>query len=405
MNQSFYNTIIIGGGASGLMCGAVSAKRSKTKRVLILEGQPRIGKKLLVTGNGKCNLTNMQLSENNYHGSFDISPLIRRISPETLISYFEDLGLSCTADNEGRVYPQCKQASAVLDVLRLENERRGVYLQCGAYAKSVRKNGSHFSVKTDTETFQTEKIVFATGGKASPGSGGNASGLDLLKNLGHTIVKPLPCLLPIDVKSDLIKSLKGIRVSGTVQLLDDQKKVASETGEIQFTDTSLSGICVFNLSSVIHKTENPMLQVSLLPKVSEEEMYVLLEKRKHIFAKNTLEDYFCGLFHKRIGHALLKSANIIPFSRRCADLKDGELKRLAHLINHWNFQAIKPASFVKAQVMSGGVLGSEINNKTMESKIVPGLFICGEAVDCCGYCGGYNLHYAFSSGIFAGENV
>lgn len=405
MKPLFYNTIIIGGGASGLMCGAVCAKKHRTKNVLILERQPRIGKKLLATGNGKCNLTNLNISENKYHGSMDLSFLICCISPEILISHFENIGLFCTADNEGRVYPQCRQASAVLDVLRLENERQGVQIRCNVNVQSVHKKENSFIIKTDTELFQAEKVVFATGGKASPGNGGNASGLDLLKNLGHTVVKPLPCLLPVDVQSDLIKSLKGIRVSGRVQLLDGQNKIASETGEIQFTDTALSGICVFNLSTLIHKTKNPVLQVSLLPKLSEEKIYILLEKRKQIFRTNTLDAYFCGLFHKRIGEALLKSTDILPFSKKIADLKDTELKKLAYAVNHWNFQAMKPASFTKAQVMSGGVPGREINYKTMESRLVPGLFICGEATDCNGDCGGYNLHYAFSSGILAGENV
>lgn len=400
-----YDLAIIGGGASGLVC-AISAKRkNKNLRVAVFEAQQKIGKKILATGNGRCNLTNMNISAEKYHGSFDGSAVFEKYPPQRLIDFFSSLGLICTEENGGLVYPLCKQASAVLDTMRAELERLKVDILCDCAVSFIKKDKGSFLIKTSDKVFTSDKAVIATGGKASPSVGGTGAGLDLLRNLGHKIVTPFPCLCPIEVKSEYIKSLKGIRARGSASLFDGKRHIKSEQGEIQFAENALSGICVFNLTTVLENLSNPIIAINLMSDYSNKEITDILYKRKSIFANETLEQFFTGMFHKMIGLAILKSSKISDLSRKCKTLSDDEITRIARTIQSWKFECKKNQSFAKAQVMSGGVSGSEINPYTMESKKVKNLFICGEAVDICGDCGGFNLHFAFSSGLVAGENI
>lgn len=404
MQSTHFDIIIIGGGAAGLSA-AISAKRNnRNSKVAILELQSRVGKKLLATGNGRCNLTNMYISKSNYHGSFDIGETLNKYSPEKLLDFFDGIGLVCSAENNGLVYPLCKQASAVLDVLRLTTEKLGVTTICDCKVELVKKNKGVFNIRTNTQNYICNKVIVATGGKASPSCGGTGAGLDILRNLGHKITPLYPILRPIEVKCDYMKSLKGIRATGSVSLYDSDKKLISESGEIQFSENALSGICVFNLTPYLYNAKSPFILINLMDDYSENEIYNELKKRKKLFANEDTENYFTGLFHKRIGNALFRHCNI-SLTKRCSELDENEIKKLCRTIQNWKFKCIKNNDFSKAQVMMGGVYGKEIDNKTFESKLIKNLYICGEAIDICGDCGGFNLHFAFSSGIIAGENI
>lgn len=404
MQSTHFDIIIIGGGAAGL-AAAISAKRNnRNSKVAILELQSRVGKKLLATGNGRCNLTNMYISKSNYHGSFDICETLNKYSPEKLLEFFDGIGLVCSAENNGLVYPLCKQASAVLDILRLTTEKLGVTTICDCKVELVKKNKGVFNIRANTQNYSCNKVIVATGGKASPSCGGTGAGLDILRNLGHKITPLYPILRPIEVKCDYMKSLKGIRATGSVSLYDSDKKLISESGEIQFSENALSGICVFNLTPYLYNAKSPFILINLMDDYSENEIYNELKKRKKLFANEDTENYFTGLFHKRIGNALFRHCNI-SLTKRCSELDENEIKKLCRTIQNWKFECIKNNDFSKAQVMMGGVYGKEIDNKTFESKLIKNLYICGEAIDICGDCGGFNLHFAFSSGIIAGENI
>ena len=405
LKNTNYDIITVGAGAAGL-AAAISAKRNnRDLKIAILEAQSKAGKKILVTGNGRCNLTNTNVSEEFYHGSFDVSKTLNRFSAEKLINFFSTLGLVCDTETNGLVYPHSRQASAVLDVLLMEIKRLKIEIICDCKVELIRKKGEFFNIKTSNGEYTAQKAVMSCGGKAFPTAGGTGLGLDVIKNLGHKITPLFPALCPIQVKSDFMKSLKGIRAKAEVTLYDDEKTIKSEIGEVQFTDNALSGICVFNLTTLLPKTKNPIISVNLTKDYSYIELLNLLYDRKKLFANEPIENYFTGLFHKNIGIALLKSVTDKPMTEICKRLSDKEIKALANIIQNWKFECKQCKDFSKAQVMLGGVNGNEVNGYTFESKVVKNLYICGEALDVCGDCGGFNLHFAFASGIITGENL
>lgn len=406
MNTQKFDAIIIGGGASGLMC-AISAKmKNKDISVAIIEKNDRVGKKLLATGNGRCNLTNKYISSNNYTGSFVLQSqkLFNYYSTDKMLSIFDELGLLSYCDSEGRYYPLCKQASAVLDVLRFSCERLGVSFFCKENIHSLRKNKDIFNIKTDNNEFYCKKLVVACGSKASPKLGGSSSSLDYLKNFGHKIHPFSPALCPIKVKSDLLKFLKGIRSTCIATLIDKNENVLkSETGEVQFTENALSGICIFNLS--LYSRAQQYISLDLIPNLSFDELYNILLKQKTIFTDLSVDNIFTGIIQKRLSQAVLKLSGINSFSITIKDITNKQLKAICHTVKNMKFEIIENSNFENSQCSLGGLNGKEINENTMESKIVKGLYICGEAIDICGECGGFNLHFAFSSGHLAGANL
>ena len=405
LKNTNYDIITVGAGAAGL-AAAISAKRNnRDLKIAILEAQSKAGKKILVTGNGRCNLTNTNVSKEFYHGSFDVSKTLNRFSAEKLMYFFSTLGLVCDTETNGLVYPHSRQASAVLDVLLMEIKRLKIEIICDCKVELIRKKGEFFNIKTSNGEYTAKKAVMSCGGKAFPTAGGTGLGLDVIKNLGHKITPLFPALCPIQVKSDFMKSLKGICAKAEVTLYDGEKAIKSEIGEVQFTDNALSGICVFNLTTLLPKTKNPIISVNLTKDYSYIQLLNLLYDRKKLFANEPLEEFFTGLFHKKIGTALIKSITNKALTESCKKLSDKELKSLANLIQNWKFECKQCKDFSKAQVMLGGVNGNEVNGYTFESKVVKNLYICGEALDVCGDCGGFNLHFAFASGIITGENL
>lgn len=401
-----FDAAVIGGGASGLMC-AISAKQNNPAlKIAIIERNERVGKKLLSTGNGRCNLTNKNISEHFYKGSFktQAKKLFDRFDSDYLLNIFNNLGLLTFADSEGRCYPISRQASSVLDVLRFACDKLGVEIFCSENIKSVKKINGKFVVITDKYEYISDKLVVACGSKAAPKLGGNASGTDYMRSFGHTINPLSPALCPIPVASELTKSLKGIRTGAKASLYDNNgNNIKTEYGEVQFTDNSLSGICIFNLS--LYAEINYTVELDLLYDYSIAELYALIEKQKKLFSFLPCDSLFTGIFQKRLTLAILKMSNIFSFSKLCSELNDDEIKRICATVKNMTFTVSGGGDFSNAQCTLGGASGKEINENTMESKIVEGLFVCGEAIDLCGECGGYNLHFAFSSGYLAGENL
>ena len=397
-----YDVAVIGGGAGGLFFTAMYAKLHKDRKVAVIEKNPRVGKKLLVTGNGRCNLTNLNIQSQNFHGSFahKIDDILEICPPQKLLEIFREMGLVTRADECGRVYPKSNQASSVLDVLRYNCEKDNVTFFCEEKAVKIEKKNNMFTVFTDKSVISCNKILVASGGAAAPKAGGDKSGYELLKGLGHTIIKPSPALCPVSVKSDFIKSLKGIRVQGEITLLCNDNNLASEAGEIQFADNALSGICVFNLSQYIEKDKKYRLSLKLMPDYNFGEIVTILKNNRQVFAELDAENLMTGVFHKRISQALMKAAGV-SFNKKVAEINDIEIKHLANLVNNFDFEVTGLSDFGNAQVTKGGVKGNEIITFTMESKKTQGLYVIGEALDCNGDCGGFNLHFAFATAYIA----
>lgn len=396
--MKIYDVIVIGGGASGLVAAIEAGKQFKN--VAVLEKENRIGKKILATGNGKCNLTNINAHIKDYSGSFcyGVKRLFSEYTPKDIIKYFDNLGLVTYADEFGRVYPKCNQASAVLDTLRNNIRLNDIdeFTECKVIDIVV---GENFEIVTSNGKYFSNRIIIACGGKSSPNLGSDGSMFQVIERLGHSFTKVSPALCPINVKSDIIKSLKGVRSKGKVSVLNKGMVVNSDMGEIQFTENSISGICAFNLSGLNYDT----VRVSLLPDMSKNEIINMLKKRREILKELTVDNFLLSIFNNKLSAVLLKKSNINSFNRRCGDISNKEIEDLATNINNLDFKTTGKNDFGRSQVTKGGIPSSEINIETMESLYIPNLYFCGEVLDIDGICGGYNLQFAFASGIKAGQ--
>ena len=400
--KQHYDAIIIGGGASGLMCAIAAKRKNPRMSVAIIEKNDRVGKKLLSTGNGRCNLTNANVAPDKYVGNGAkklVGAVLQKYNVQSLLDYFGTLGLLTSKDSEGRYYPLSRQASTVLDVLRFNCEALGIEMICGeAVTKVAAEKG--FSVTTKQNVYTAKKLVIAAGSPAAPKLGGSRSEALFL---GHKAAPFSAALCPVTVRSDILKSLKGLRVQAEVKLESDKGVVKTERGEVQFNEDNLSGICVFDLS--LFAKPDMRISLDLLPDISEKELYNILLKNKTLFANHTIDNLLTGILQKRMAQAVLKSAGVKDFSRSCSTLGDGELGSIAKTAKSLGFTVTGNAGFDRAQACRGGVLCGQIDPVTMQSLLVKNLYFCGEALDVCGECGGYNLHFAFAGGIIAGESL
>ncbi len=403
---------VIGGGASGL-AAAVAAGRELGEdfSAAVFDAQPRCGKKLLATGNGRCNLTNRYAAAKSscYHTD-DIQALRRvfsGVNVEDTLGFFDNLGLVCREEEEGRIYPSCGQASAVLDLLRLELARLHISEICGCRVEKIRREGDLFVMSSPLGIIRSKNVIIACGGKAAPNLGGVDWGYNLLCSMGHSATRLNPSLCPIPVESPHLSSLKGIRAHAKASICDGRGVIHSDSGEVQFGDKALSGIVIFQLSSAAANARSDELCVELdmLPERSEQELVALLTHRRAILPHLTLENYLTGVFNKRIGMCLLKQAGMTPLSRSVSELSDSDIRRISSVIKCWRFPVNGKAQWNSAQVTSGGVRLSEFDGLTMQSRLCKGLFAAGEVLNVDGICGGYNLQWAWSSGILAGRSA
>lgn len=399
--MEIFDIAVIGGGASGLTA-AIHAKRAAPKlRVAILERLPRVGKKLLACGNGRCNYTNINVSKEKYHGS--CAELVGSIGGFDVRDFFVSLGVYGFSDSEGRVYPLSENAGSVLDGLRLEADKLGVETICECPVDRINV-GKVFRIFSGERDFSAKRVILAGGGMSQSALGSDGSALRLAKKLGLQCAPLRPALTPLKTTPELVRPLKGLRANALVTLFCGEKAVGSEAGEVQFGDGTLSGICVMNLSHFYRDNENFSLSLDLLPEKKESEILSILREMKKIRAKAPLEDFLSGLFHKRVGIYLLKKCTSHALTEPSEVLSEKELENAARLIKSLRFPVIGAAGFEKSQVTAGGILLSELTAQ-LECRKISGLFCCGELLDIAGDCGGYNLTFAFASGAAAGKNA
>lgn len=400
--------IVIGGGAAGMMA-ALSAKENGGE-VLILERNDRIGKKLLATGNGRCNYTNKNLTINNYHGNnpkFGLSAL-SEFNVEKTIEYFERLGITPAVEDNGKVFPLSFQASSMLDVLRYEIENQGIELITEVQVSEIKKKKRFIITLKDKRTFEGDAVILATGGMALPSSGSDGNGYTLCKKLGHTVTEVFPGLVQLKLQSNFLKSIDGVKFIGIAGIYINNKLVLEDMGDILFTSYGISGPPILQLSRTaleyMNNGKNVELRVSIIHTRTQEELFNYLIDRFNLMPKKTVELGLIGLINKRLIIPILKEIDIDK-NKNVASLSKDEIRRLSQILTSWSFTVIGSQSWGNAQVTAGGVNTDEIDNQTMESRIVKGLYIIGELLDIDGDCGGFNLQWAWSSGYIAGLNA
>ncbi len=403
--------MIIGGGASGLTAAIAAARQGAD--VTILEHMDRVGKKILSTGNGRCNMTNLSLRAEHYRCSQKQFPMkvLDRFSVWDTLTFFDELGI-VTKNRNGYIYPNSDQASSVLDTLRLEAEHEGVKILCGCHVgsvKQVKKEGRRqFLIETDQGTFAGSALILAAGSKAAPATGSDGSGYELARALGHKIIKPLPALVQLRCEGKQYKQLAGIRCEASLRMMVDGKAVAGEEGELQLTEYGISGIPVFQISRFASVALDDGRQVTVLidflPSQSRDESRRFLKKRVARMEYRTCGDLLTGVLNKKLALVLLKLSGIRQ-DEIAGDVKQPQWDRLLANLKCYEAKVIKTNSFEQAQVCCGGVDTRDVRPDTMESRLVPGLYLAGELLDVDGICGGYNLQWAWSTGMIAGRSA
>lgn len=400
---------VIGGGASGLACAIEIMQTVRNKddvRVTVIEKLPRVGKKILVTGNGRCNLTNMNSAKIGYRGDTEFAKVIlNEYTPESNIEFFNRLGLYTREEDEGRVYPLSNQASSVLDALRFECERLGVEIICDynvVHIKSVFNGAVQKIVVNNKDRF--DFVVVAAGGKAAKVHGTDGDSYDLLRMNGHKITPIAPALVSLNC-DDFTKALKGVRSICRMDLIIDNEKVLENYGEVQFTDYGLSGIPIMQLSRFVSMSPSNDIYINLdvTPDFSLDEIENYIFDRRE-FGTGLCENLLIGIMNKQLCITLLKESGVAP-NGKTADLSDNEIIKLAKLCKKWTIKIKTARGFDFAQVTAGGADCSQFEADTTESKLVKNLFCCGEALNIDGDCGGYNLQWAWSSGRAAGHTI
>lgn len=405
--MNIWDVIIVGGGASGLASAIMLKRINESLKVLVLEKQSRVGKKLLATGNGTCNLSNKNVSPKYYHSNNKFFPdfVLMSFPYSQAISFFESMGVQCISRENGRIYPLCENAGAVLDCIRNEAMERGVQIQIDTCVNSIQQKKDVFVIGTNQETYQSKYVIISAGGNASPKLGGCRDGYTLLKSLGHSMIDTFPSIVQIKTDVDYVKAVKGLRVDANVSIDN-----CCCSGEVLFTEYGLSGPAIMQISRIVGEnelTKNKQLIacLDLLPDFTLENLEDELNLRTKRFPNRLLEDYLTGLVKKRIGQTILRSIGIGPFNRSCNSLTSKEIQQIAKCLKNWEFKVLGTKGINDAQVTAGGIDTKDFNPVSLESNLKHGLYAIGEVLDVDGDCGGYNLHWAWASACAAATAI
>ena len=396
------NIGIIGGGAAG-MAAALAASEYENTQIVLMERQARLGKKLSATGNGRCNLSNLHANEGGYHGD---EPgfheyALSQYPPEETLEWFSKLGLYTVTEPSGKVYPYSDQANSVVDVLRFALDRPNIEVLTDFEVMKVRKDGDAFHVTAKDRNLVFDKLIIACGGLAGTKLGGTMAGYKLLRSFGHKCTKLRPTLVQVKTSWPGVSALKGVRANCHAAIYHNGQLHRESVGEIQFTEFGLSGPVIFEISrDACQSAGNWECVLDFLPDLPAEMLHrALMLKRS---SKLNAEDLFTGILHNRLGRVIVKEAGIranLPIS----DLHERQIEDAISLAKDFRVTLTEPLGMDAAQVTAGGIVTNEFDPTTMQSRLVPGLYACGEVLDVDGDCGGYNLQWAWSSGRLAGK--
>ena len=392
---------IIGGGASG-MAAALAAAEREDVQVVLMERQARVGRKLQATGNGRCNLTNLHAANGGYHGDeAEFAQFaIEKFGPEATLNWFRSLGLFTVAEESGRVYPYSDQANSVVDVLRFALEKPNITVKLGFEVEKVKKTATGFRVESKEETLECEKLIIACGGLAGTKLGGTMSGYKLLRSFGHKCTKLRPTLVQLKSGWSGVTGLKGVRANCHAAIYHNGNLHSQSTGELQFTEYGLSGPVVFEISrDACTGGGEWTCRLDFLPDISAETLKEELLRRKN--TNLPVSELLTGILHNRLGRVLTQAVGISGYVP-AAQLERSEIDEVCCAVKSFEVSLTEPMGMDSAQVTAGGIVTKEFDETTMQCRLIPGLYACGEVLDIDGDCGGYNLQWAWSSGRLAG---
>lgn len=401
-----HDVIVIGGGAAGIMA-AILAKDMGID-IAVLEGNDRVGKKILTTGNGRCNITNRYAESSRYHSDnpdfFNFA--LDKFKSSDTVDFFSSIGLPLVTLEEGKMYPMSLQASSVLDIMRFALADKDIPVYTDSKIKNIKQLKKGFRLENSNgEIYECNKIILACGGKSLASTGSDGSGYSLAKSLGHTIINPIPALVQLKLDYKNLRALSGVKFNGIAEIYINDKLERKEFGEVLFTDYGISGPPILQLSRTasyaLSKGKKVSIRVNMMYSMKEEELENFLETRFALFGHRSLHDVFIGIVNKKLIPILLKEAGITDIHKPCSDLDYREKKNLYRLLTSWDFNVIDTNGFTNSQVTAGGVDTAEVNPETMESKLIKNLYFAGEILDVDGDCGGFNLQWAWSSAYLA----
>ena len=403
--------VILGGGAAGLAAALAAAQSAPAGavRVTVLDRNPRFGKKLLATGNGLCNLDNTGIAPEQYFTADPaaLRPLLAAVDAAAPLEWFAALGLYTRTDEAGRVYPYSNQAADVLALLEGHLARLGVEVRTGCTVQTLSQNRSGYTILCENaegqdQTLRADAVICAMGGNAGPQFGADGFGTRFAAQCGGKLEPLYPCLTALQTAKPN-RSLAGIRAKAHAALYSGSTLLADYRGEVQFTDYGLSGICIMDLTRhLTPAVKNPAVELDLFPDIAEDALSALFAVRVPLLPGDTAADFWLGLLNAKLGRALWQAAGLPD-----ADvhrLSAAQWQKLAHIAKHWRFDGLTPCGWKQAQTTGGGLSLTEVT-PSFQFKGCPGLYFVGETLDCAGSCGGFNLHWAFGSGIAAGRDA
>ena len=395
------NVCVIGGGAAGMMAAITAADCGHT--VTLLERQSRVGRKLMATGNGRCNLTNQHAAPAHYHGedSDFCAYALSAFDVEATLDWFAGHGLVTVTEDSGRVYPYSNMAGSVLDVLRYALEHPAIDLRAGCTVSRIRRRGNGFTVETDQGSVSADKVILCAGGAAGSKVGGVMDGYQLAKQLGHHRTALYPSLVQLKTDPTYPRALKGVKAEAAVTIRRGSEVLAENRGEILFTEYGVSGPAIFEVSrAAATGGEGLTVELDFLPDWDDGSTTNWLQQRRDNAAGREAGTLLAGTLHSRLGQMVCKAAG---FTNQSADtLTDRDLQKITRCLRRFTLEIQGVCGFDQAQVTAGGLRTDEFDPQTMESRLVPGFYACGEVLDIDGDCGGYNLQWAWSSGRLAG---
>lgn len=398
---------VIGGGVAGMTAAIFAAEAGA--EVTVLEQKDHVGKKILSTGNGRCNFTNLYQAPECYRSDNPEFPwrVAEQFDVQQIIAFFLRMGIF-SKNRNGYLYPNSDQASSVQEAFRMECRRFGVSVLTDTKCREIIPNAKGFRIKTNQRMLKADAVILAAGSKAAPATGSDGSGYALAKMLGHHLIPVLPALVQLRCKEKFYKMVSGVRVQAKVSLYADGKLSAEDTGEVQLTNYGISGIPVFQVSRfaarALYEKKRVTAVLNFMPDFDASVFSSFLKKRADSRPEKTLEEFFVGLLHKKLAGLLIKISGIGQ-DRTAGSLSECDLQKLSHLIQCFETEVEATNSFGQAQVCCGGIDTKEVDAGTMESVYVPGLYFAGEILDVDGICGGYNISFAVASGVLAGKGA
>lgn len=410
----YHDLIVVGGGASGIMAAIIA--KDLGMDVAIVESNDRVAKKILATGNGRCNISNNKIKSpfnNNFHSENNnfFNNVLSEFSVEDTRNFFLSLGLPLVELENGKMYPQSLQSSSVIDIFRMAIEDRNIPLYTNCKITSITKK-KNFNLATSNEEYQyfaCSKLILSCGGKSAPKTGSDGSGYKLAKSLGHKVIEPIPGIVQLKLDYPYLKAISGVKFDGSVSILIDDEVVRTECGEILFTDYGISGPPIMQLSAyaskALSKNSKVTLRLDMFPNQSLEEVENFLATHFSIFNYREICSTLIGVINKKLIPTILKDSGIKDIHTPCSNIDWKYINILINKFKCWEFNCIDTNGFANAQVTVGGIDTSQVNNLSLESKLVKDLYLCGEILDVHGDCGGFNLQWAWSSGYVAGKSA